>query len=368
MNGNMAGPKSTNQAGQPVPHLGPAKSDTAEIVLRSAEFRRGRESGWRQLDELVTRIEQNGVSSLSAEEAQRLPLLYRAAMSSLSVARSIVLDRNLLLYLENLSLRAYLAVYGPRVGVLYCLSRFFREGFPRSVRNMRQHLAIVLVVLIAGTIAGFILVQNDPSYFYVFIPEDLAGGRGPENTAEELMETELFAPWPGFVETFVVFANTLFQHNTMVGIFAFGLGFALGLPTLFLVLYNGLVIGGFLAIHYRVGLLVDSLAWLSIHGVTEILAILLCGAAGLVVAEKILFPGPLPRLESLAKYGREAAGVAAGAVALFFIAGFLEGGFRQLINSTSGRFAFALLTAGWWFYYFTFMGKTAEAEDDGPDH
>ncbi|MDL2226310.1 stage II sporulation protein M [Deltaproteobacteria bacterium OttesenSCG-928-M10] len=373
MSENMAPPTRADQAGRPVPHLGPAERQAAEIVLRSAEFRRGRESGWRQLDELVTRIEKNGVSSLSADEAQRLPLLYRAAMSSLSVARSIVLDRNLLLYLENLSLRAYLAVYGPRVGVMFCLRRFFREGFPQAVRNMRWHLAIVLAVLLVGAIAGFLLVQNDPSYFHLFIPEDLAGGRGPESTAEELRKTELFAPWPGFVETFVVFANTLFQHNTMVGIFAFGLGFALGIPTLFLVLYNGLVIGAFLAIHARVGLLVDSLAWLSIHGVTEILAILLCGAAGLVVGEKILFPGRLPRLESLAKYGREAAGVAAGAVALFFIAGFLEGGFRQLINNTPGRFAFALLTAAWWLYYFTLMGKAmgkpeGKAKDDGSDY
>jgi len=51
---------------------------------------------------------------LSLDELQRLPILYRAALSSLSVARTIVLDRNLLLYLETLSTRAFLAVYGPR--------------------------------------------------------------------------------------------------------------------------------------------------------------------------------------------------------------------------------------------------------------
>ena len=77
----------------------------------------------------------------------------------------------------------------------------------------------------------------------------------------------------------------------MVGLLCFGLGFALGVPTLILLLYNGLTIGAFLALHVERGLGIEFMGWLSIHGVTEILAVLLCGAAGLVVAEKIVFPG-----------------------------------------------------------------------------
>lgn len=327
------------------------------LVLRSAEFRKGREHTWRQLDDLVTRIEKKGVGDLSAGEVEQLPLLYRATMSSLSVARTIVLDRNLLLYLENLSLRAYLSVYGPRSSVTRSLGDFLRRGFPRAVRGMGRHLAIVFAALVVGGIAGYMLVHSDMSYFHTLVPEELAGGRGPGSTAANLLEDELFAPWPGAVETFVVFANSLFRHNTMVGILCFGLGFALGLPTIILIVYQGLVLGAFIALHAEVGLTVEFVGWLSIHGVTEILAILLCGAAGLVVAEKIIFPGALPRLESLARYGRQAAGVAAGAVLLFFIAGFLEGGFRQLISNTPGRYAFALLTAVLWLRYFLMAGK-----------
>ena len=104
------------------------------------------------------------------------------------------------------------------------------------------------------------------------------------------------------------------------------------------------------------------MAWLSIHGVTEILAVLLCAAAGLVVAEKIVFPGRLSRLENLARHGRAAASAAAGAVLLFFAAGILEGGFRQLIASTPGRFGVALLTGAWWLFYFSRCGRGG---DDG---
>src|ERR1700745_2015490 len=85
-----------------------------EIVLKSSEFRKGRAEGWLELERLVTRVERQGIRRLSWDELQRLPILYRAALSSLSVARTIVLDRNLLLYLETLSTRGFLRVYGPR--------------------------------------------------------------------------------------------------------------------------------------------------------------------------------------------------------------------------------------------------------------
>lgn len=329
----------------------------APLLLRSAEFRKGREQVWRALDEMVGKVEARGVETLSPEEVRQLPLLYRATMSSLSVARHIALDRNLLLYLENLALRSYLIVYGPRSGVLSCLKDFLRRGFPRAVRAMLPHLAVALFMLLCGILAGYLIVHIDPDKFNLLVPSELAGGRGPASTREELLSEELFAPWPGFVHTFVVFADSLFRHNAMIGILCFGLGFALGVPTLILLMYNGLTLGAFLALHVERGLGVDFLGWLSIHGVTEILAILLCGAAGLVVAEKIVFPGRLPRLENLSRHGRIAASAAAGAVLLFFVAGILEGGFRQFIANTPGRFGVALLTGAWWLFYFARCGR-----------
>ncbi|CAK7072456.1 MAG: hypothetical protein DELT_01942 [Desulfovibrio sp.] len=321
------------------------------ITLRSAEFRKGREQGWLTLEGYIARVEKSGIGDLTAAEVQQLPLLYRAVMSSLSVARSTVLDRNLLLYLENLSLRAYLVVYGPRSGVLENLAEFLARGFPRAVRSMGLHLLLVTVALIAGIFAGYVLVGMDAGYFSMFVPESLAGGRGPGSSTEYLKES-IFAPWPGFVRTFVEFANSLFRHNSMVGIFSFGLGFFLGVPTIFLMIYNGLVLGAFIRLYADRDMTVDFIGWLSIHGVTELLAILLCGAAGLVIAEKILFPGGLPRLESLTRHGRQAASAAAGAVGMLFIAGILEGGFRQLFNDTLLRYAVAFATAAFWFWYF----------------
>lgn len=341
-------------------YIGPQPQDAGTLnkvtQLRSAEFRKGREEGWSRLDDILRRMDKEGMGALSAEEVQQIPLLYRSTMSALSVARNIVLDRNLLIYLENLSMRAYLAVYGPRFGALSSIAGFLKRDFPRIVRGMRWHILLSFIMLVAGVIAGYALVSINMDYFSILVPESLAGGRGPESTAEDLRAT-IFSEWHGFTRMFVEFASFLFHHNTLVGFMSFGLGFALGVPTLLLMIYNGVVIGAFIALFSKHGMTIDFIAWLSIHGVTEILAIVLCGAAGLVLAEKILFPGQLPRLENLSRNGRRAASAVAGCVLLFFIAGILEGGFRQLINNTPGRFAFALVTAALWFYYFVFVGR-----------
>jgi uncharacterized membrane protein SpoIIM required for sporulation len=61
-----------------------------------------------------------------------------------------------------------------------------------------------------------------------------------------------------------------------------------------------------------------------------------------VIAEKLLFPGQYSRLENLAMHGRLAAQMAVGAILMLFVAAILEGGFRQLVQSTPLRFSIGI--------------------------
>ncbi|CAL78010.1 conserved hypothetical protein; putative membrane protein [Bradyrhizobium sp. ORS 278] len=331
--------------------------------MRSAEFRKSREAAWRTLDDLISRVEGKGITQLSAEELQSLPLLYRATASSLSVARSIALDRNLILYLENLVLRAFFVVYGPRVGLMEALGHFLRKGFPQAVRGAVWHLLLAAATIAAGVVVGMVLVKSNEAWFIALVPDGLAGGRGPASTAADLHDKEIFAPWPGFLTSFVVSANALFRHNATIGIMIFGLGIAGGVPTLLLLGYQGLVLGAFLALHEERGLLIDFIGWISIHGVTELGSLVVCGAGGLVVAEKILFPGRYTRLANLARHGTLAATLAGGAVLMLFIAGIIEGGLRQLVGSTPARLSIGLLTGAFWMAYFL---SNRESTGHGP--
>jgi len=330
------------------------------ITLKSSEFRRTREQGWLELEGLIAAAERRGIRALAPDALARLPQLYRSALSSLSVARAIALDRQLLLYLENLSLRAYLAIYSPRTGLGEAGLHFLR-AFPAAVRQARWHCLISFLAFAVGVIAGFALTAGDEGWFATLVPAGLAGGRGAASSREALLNGEIFAPWPGAAVSIGIVANFLFSHNTIVGILAFSLGLAVGVPTLVLIAYQGVILGAFLALHYDRGLTVDFVAWIAIHGVTEISAILLCGAAGLVVAQKILFPDRYSRMDSLATHGRQAAEIAVGAILMLFVAAILEGGLRQLVASTPWRFAIAAATGIGWLAYLGLM-RAAERE------
>ncbi len=329
------------------------------LVLKSSEFRKGRENSWRELEGLIDRVERRGVHLLSLDELQRLPILYRAALSSLSVARTIALDRDLLLYLESLALRSFLAVYGLRVRPIEGLRAFFGRDLPAAVRSARWHILIAALCLLVGTAAGFMLTVQDEAWFSSLVPSGLAGGRGPSSTRADLYNKEIFGPWPGAAESFGIFANVLFSHNTLVGIMTFGLGMAAGIPTVMLAVYQGLPLGAMLALHYNRELAIDFLGWLAIHGTTELGALILFAAGGLVIAEKILFPGRYSRIENLAMHGRLAAQMAAGAVLMLFVAGILEGGFRQLVASTPWRFVIGFGFGVLWLAYFCCCGRKA---------
>ena len=328
----------------------------AEFRLKSFHFRREREATWRALDELVGRAEKRGVKTLSSAELVRLPSLYFATLSSLSVARSISLDRNVVEYLESLASRSFFLVYGSRTNLWEAIIDFFAWRLPAAVRRLKGPFAIALFAVLAGVVAGYALTAANADWYYSFIDRDVAGGRTPTASTDYLRKG-LFDDTQGDANALSFFATFLFTHNAKIGMMCFALGFAFGLPTIILLVQNGLMMGAFFALYASRGLGIELGGWLFIHGVTELLAIILCGAAGLALGGALAFPGAQSRLANLAATGRVAAQVVIGAVALLLIAGILEGLGRQLITDTSLRYTIAGATAVVWCLYFGFAGR-----------
>jgi uncharacterized membrane protein SpoIIM required for sporulation len=331
-----------------------AGNASAPRQLRSVEFRKEREATWRALEDLIAAADKRGLRTLTAEQLARLPHLYRATLSSLSVARSISLDRALTAYLENLVGRAYFVVYGTRQHLRRQISEFVHWKLPSTIRKARWHILLAAVVMLAAAIAAFQLTSADLDYYYAFAG-DMAQGRTPASSTTELRATLYHTEsGSGILATF---AASLFSNNARIGILAFATGFVAGLPTLLLLFYNGLVLGAFAALFHSRGLGVDLWAWLLPHGVTELTAVVLCGGAGFQLAHGLVFPGAQTRLDSLRDHGRSAAVVVIGAVCMLFLAGMIEGVFRQTVTSVPIRFTVAGATAAWWIYYFGFVGR-----------
>lgn len=325
--------------------------------LKSHEFRRERESSWRELDDLLEIIREQGLRALPPADLGRLPLLYRSALSSLSVARSIALDRALVVYLEDLSLRAFLTIYARPMRIWANLRDYLTYILPRAVRSIGVQFFITLAALAAGVASGFLLVNGDEGWYPVIVPAGLANGRGPSSTRKELLE--VLASRPKSNVDLVAMANALFSNNTLVALLTFGTGFLGGIPSLVFTFGNGLMLGAFFALHAHRGLLGEFTGWVSIHGVTELGALVLFGAAGLKLGQSVLFPGRETRAAALAASGPVVGAVAGGGVLMLLVAAVLEGIFRQTITDTNQRMEIAAITLLFWTGYFVLCDRPA---------
>jgi uncharacterized membrane protein SpoIIM required for sporulation len=332
-------------------------------TLKSTQFRREREPSWRELEALLEKLRKGSPRSLTPQELTRLPTLYRGALSSLSVARSISLDQGLLAYLESLANRAYFQIYGPRAGFTSVAYGFVRRSFPAAVQKLRGPILLSIALSVIAALAGYFLCINNSEWYYTLMPDAMSDGRLPTSSTEELRKV-LYDHDTAPGDLLSAFASFLFVHNAGIGIVCFALGFAFGLPTAMLLIQNGLMLGAFVALYVGHGLGVEIGGWLIIHGSTELLAIMLAGGAGFALAQGILFPGGKTRLAALAEKGRIAGQVALGCVLMFVIAGMLEGYARQWVVTLWARYTIGGLMLLFWTFYLL-QPLLPQANDDG---
>jgi uncharacterized membrane protein SpoIIM required for sporulation len=341
----------------PVPVLVP-------VLVNASRFRAAHQGDWERLDHLVARIEKRGVTALGDEDLLILPLLYRATLSSLAVARETSLDRALVQYLEQLCTRAYFQIYGVQTSAWRQFGQFLVYGWPTAVQALWKETLAALLVTIVAAVAGYLMVRNDPSSFYLFVGKGMAEGRDPTASYQTLWETihaTKASATTATSGTLSTFASFLFSHNAQISIFCFALGFAFGVPTMLLLAQNGVMLGAMIAVFASKGLGPEFVAWLSIHGTTEFFAIFLAGAGGFRIGLATAFPGRERRLDAAVKAGRTAALVLGGAVIMLMVAALLEGIGRQLIDNSVARVTIgvAMLT-GWLVYFYLPRGRRGE--------
>jgi uncharacterized membrane protein SpoIIM required for sporulation len=318
--------------------------------LKSQRFRLEREADWRRLEKLLDLFEGGRGQQLSDDDVIAIPVLYRSALSSLATARAISLDQNLIGYLESLSTRAYFCVYGSRTTLAGRLRRFLSGEWRAAVKSLWRETIVAAALEVLGVVLAFVLVRRGATWFYAFVPPEFSMGRDTSTSTEDLRKI-LFDSHNN--EGLTAFSSFLFTHNAEVALLSFALGFACGLPTAYLLFMNGLTLGALYALYVEHGLGVALGGWIFIHGITELFAITLAGAAGFRIGWSLAFPGQASRLEALTLAGRQGALVMAGVLIMLIVAGLLEGFGRQLISLTWLRYAIAIATGvGWLAFYY----------------
>jgi uncharacterized membrane protein SpoIIM required for sporulation len=159
-------------------------------------------------------------------------------------------------------------------------------------------------------------------------------------------------------------SSAILTNNLSVSFVAFASGIVAGLGTLYMMFYNGLLLGVIGAACWLNSMSDQLWSFVAPHGVLELPSICIAGGAGLRLAHGLLFPGNLSRRDSLALGGAEASRLIVGVIPVLIVAGIIEGFFSPSGVRVAIKFAFAAaLLTGFLFYLFAGGRGTEEKRD-----
>jgi uncharacterized membrane protein SpoIIM required for sporulation len=272
-----------------------------------------RKAHWKRLETLLAHG-QAGVSAFTHRELQELALLYRQTAADLSAAREYAANAQLASYLNQLLGRAHNLVYTARPARSRSVLDFYIRTFPAVFRRTWRYTAAATALFVVGGIAGLAMSAADPG-FHRFI----LGGRMMDTIERREMWTH------SIVSVKPLASSAILTNNLSVAFSAFAMGILAGLGTLYIMVFNGVMIGVIGSACYRAGMSMDLWSFVAPHGALELPAIFIAGGAGLVLARGVLAPGPLPRRDAIAEAGALAIRLLLGVLPLLIIAGIIEG-------------------------------------------
>ncbi len=297
--------------------------------MRVVERLARRESTWRELAELLRKLETRGLARTSnrpdapvkpsnrpgAPEVVRLGELHRAACADLMLAEAHDLPRETVDFLHNLVGRSHNAVYraaGFRFG------DWATELFGAVPRRLRADplLRLAMALFWVPFFLCAFLAAGRPGF-----AEDLVGA-GMLEQVEQMYSKPLTEAAGRSDEAM---AGFYIQHNAGIGLQAYGSGLSFGLGTLWVLVSNALTLGvlfGHMATTPYWG---NFSEFVTAHGPFELTAIVFSGAAGFRLGAGAIAAVGQRSLAPLRREARASLPTIGAAVFLFVLAAFLEG-------------------------------------------
>ena len=269
---------------------------------------------WARLGDLTQRARK--LKSVSPDELDELVGLYQRTSSHLAHARlEYGADDAIVGRLTYLVAGAHGILYGRReTNVRRSVARFLALTFPAAVWRIRWFIVVAGLLTIVPWIVMQVWIGVSPEAF------DLTGDPA---VTESYIENDFEAYYSS--QPAQNFAGQVFLNNVRVGILAFAAGALLCVFTAFILIYNGASVGVAGGLFTHVGEWERFWGLILPHGLLEISAVIVSGAAGLRIGWTVIAPGDQTRWQALSAQGRDVGNVVIGLVIAFGVAGLIEG-------------------------------------------
>ncbi len=251
------------------------------------------------------------------KDPEKLSTLFVQVVDDLSYSQTYYKHRSVRVYLNTMAREFFSIIYDTKKEKRNRFKDFWLDELPQIVIFCKRELIISLIVFLLAVGIGVFSSMNDKDFTasilgddYVAMTLDNIKKGDPMGVYKNMNQVEMFLQ--------ITFNNLMVAFRTYV----FGLFMSLG--TLFILLYNGIMVGSFQYFFAQHNLLATSAMTIWLHGTLEISSIVIAGGAGLTLGSGLLFPGTYSRIQAFQMSAMRSLKLMLGISPIIITAGIIE--------------------------------------------
>ena len=316
-------------------------------TVTAERFVARKREGWEAFRVSATQVERSGIGGLPPREIPVFAARYREVAADLARARTYGVDPRVVAYLERLVSAGHNALYRSRGRRRTPVVRYVLRDFPAAVVQSWRFVATAFLLFTIPAVVGYVMIRERPGL------ADEVASPVMVSRAEQAAERE--ARGIGYAQTHAedrpVIAAAIISNNVLVAFWAFVGGLLAGTLTVWLLIFNGLMLGmGFgLFVNYHAGTYLAT--FIAGHGVLELSAIFIAAGAGFRVAKALIAPGDRTRKDAVVLEGAIAVRMIGAVVTLLALAGAIEGLLSTSDAPATLKYAVSAATAAFLILY-----------------
>jgi uncharacterized membrane protein SpoIIM required for sporulation len=314
-----------------------------------------RKSNWQRLEDLLILADSGTLRGLSKAEVREFGELYRRTASDLAIARAETRDPKLVNYLNSLVIRAHGKIYRANARGVNVVWQFLSKDFPQAFRQTWRYTGLAFLFFTVFAILSFALCYADGKF---------ADELGLAEVRWAAQSNSMW--WKSLNDANQIGASQILTNNINVAFMAFAYGAFFGIGTIYVLVMNGLQIGGVLGVCYQAnaGFANELVTFMVGHGVIELSCIFIAGGAGMLIGYSMINPRDLSRTEALKKNGLIAVRLAVGCALWLVIAGIIEGFLSPSSLPAGIKFGTGILTGIAMYSYLLMVGRENPATEN----
>jgi uncharacterized membrane protein SpoIIM required for sporulation len=277
--------------------------------MRETTFIQQMHKKWQSFEEL---LKQPG------KRADQLYDVFIEVMNDLSYAKTFYPNRSVRVYLNGLAQRVFVNVHKNRKSQKSLFAHFWLDDLPRILWETRSTLRIALLLFVGGFLIGVLSSAMDAEFANTILGDGYVSMTEANIKAGDPMA--VYKDQEAFGMSLGIAGN-----NMYVATLTFVLGIFYTIGSLLILVSNAIMVGTFQFFFIERGLFLESFLTIWIHGTLEISAIIIAGAAGIVMGKGLVFPGSYSRMKSFQRSARRGLKIMVGIAPIIILTAFFEG-------------------------------------------